>query len=54
LEERIFTAGEEKPFNLPSREVAVPRVRKNVAFFATNYAISAALVGVVTMYVFAP
>lgn len=41
--------GEEKPFNVPSREVLAPRARKNVMFFSTNYAISAALVGVVTM-----
>lgn len=43
--------GEEKPFNVPSREALAPRARKNVLFFSTNYAISAALVGVVTMYV---
>lgn len=41
--------GEEKPFNVPSREALAPRARKNVMFFSTNYAISAALVGVVTM-----
>lgn len=43
--------GEEKPFNVPSREALAPRARKNVVFFGTNYAVSAALVGVVTMYV---
>lgn len=42
-------AGEEKPFNIPGREVLATRARKNAVFFSANYAISAALVGVVTM-----
>lgn len=41
--------GEEKPFNIPTREALAPRARKNAMFFATNYFISALLVGVVTM-----
>lgn len=45
--------GEEKPFNVPAREALAPRARKNVLFFRTNYVISAALVGVVTMYALA-
>ncbi|KAJ0400153.1 hypothetical protein P43SY_007172 [Pythium insidiosum] len=45
----FFGFGEEKPFNIPKREDLAPRTRKNIVFFATNYAISAALVGVVTI-----
>ncbi|TMW60591.1 hypothetical protein Poli38472_000633 [Pythium oligandrum] len=45
----FFGFGEEKPFNLPSKEVLTTRTRKNAAFFATNYAVLAALVGVVTI-----
>uniref|UniRef100_K3W702 PRA1 family protein n=1 Tax=Globisporangium ultimum (strain ATCC 200006 / CBS 805.95 / DAOM BR144) TaxID=431595 RepID=K3W702_GLOUD len=46
---QFFGLGEEKPFNVPSREALAPRTRKNVLYFGTNYAVSAALVGVVTI-----
>ncbi|KAI9906179.1 hypothetical protein PsorP6_004288 [Peronosclerospora sorghi] len=46
----FFGLGEEKPFNVPSRDMLASRCRKNTLFFSANYAISAALVGVVTMY----
>ncbi|KAK1948270.1 PRA1 family protein B5 [Phytophthora citrophthora] len=46
---QFFGLGEEKPFNVPGREVLASRCRKNALFFSANYAISAALVGVVTI-----
>ncbi|CAI5711932.1 unnamed protein product [Hyaloperonospora brassicae] len=46
---QFFGLGEEKPFNVPGREVLAVRCRKNAVFFSANYAISAALVGVVTI-----
>uniref|UniRef100_M4BI58 PRA1 family protein n=1 Tax=Hyaloperonospora arabidopsidis (strain Emoy2) TaxID=559515 RepID=M4BI58_HYAAE len=46
---QFFGLGEEKPFNVPGRDVLASRCRKNALFFSANYAISAALVGVVTI-----
>ncbi|KAF4325053.1 hypothetical protein JM18_000916 [Phytophthora kernoviae] len=46
---QFFGLGEEKPFNVPGREVLASRCRKNALYFSANYAISAALVGVVTI-----
>ncbi|CAI5745303.1 unnamed protein product [Peronospora destructor] len=46
---QFFGLGEEKPFNVPERQVLASRCRKNALYFRTNYAISAALVGVVTI-----
>ncbi|DBA01279.1 TPA: hypothetical protein N0F65_001784 [Lagenidium giganteum] len=45
----FFGFGEEKPFNIPTREALAPRARKNAMFFATNYAVCAALVAVVAI-----
>lgn len=46
---QFFGLGEEKPFNIPGRDVLATRCRKNALFFSANYAISAALVGVITI-----
>ncbi|CEG49174.1 Prenylated rab acceptor 1 [Plasmopara halstedii] len=46
---QFFGLGEEKPFNLPNRDVLATRCRRNAFFFSANYAISAALVGVITI-----
>ncbi|CAI5725819.1 unnamed protein product [Peronospora effusa] len=46
---QFFGFGEEKPFNVPERQVLASRCRKNALYFSANYAISAALVGVVTI-----
>ncbi|TDH64769.1 uncharacterized protein CCR75_001535 [Bremia lactucae] len=46
---QFFGLGQEKPFNIPGRDVLTSRCRKNALYFCANYAISAALVGVVTI-----
>ncbi|CCI41670.1 unnamed protein product [Albugo candida] len=41
----FFGLGEEKPFNMPEKSVVMSRLRKNMLFFATNYALVAMAVG---------
>jgi len=45
----FFGIGEEKPFNIPTRQIAMIRTRKNVLYFATNYACVAVCVAFLSM-----
>ncbi|OQR93833.1 hypothetical protein ACHHYP_02195 [Achlya hypogyna] len=41
----FFGLGEQKPFEVPAKEIALSRMRKNMLYFATNYMLVVACVG---------
>ncbi|OQS04442.1 hypothetical protein THRCLA_03321 [Thraustotheca clavata] len=41
----FFGLGEPKPFEMPAKDVALTRLRKNMMYFATNYMLVVACVG---------
>ncbi|EQC33637.1 hypothetical protein SDRG_08741 [Saprolegnia diclina VS20] len=41
----FFGLGEPKPFEVPAKEIALSRLRKNMLYFATNYMLVVACVG---------
>ncbi|ETW01714.1 hypothetical protein H310_06322 [Aphanomyces invadans] len=45
----FFGLGEQKPFQVPAKAIMMNRTRKNLLYFATNYAAVAILVGFVSI-----
>jgi len=49
INDRTLYIAEEKPFDLPSTGKIKIRMKKNLSYFASNYAVLVILVGIISM-----